>query len=229
MSKISKLNSYSKRRKILLIIVASIVCWAVTIFSVFYVLPHVALDAEIYLRRVADKKSYELSKPASVAFQQESKALDTTISAIVGDNSPEQWDQCDTYETTTTHTWAECSYSLDYKYNAKPSSKTISSLTANTKKLNQLLVNRGWAPWRPNDPNQIVTANNPLDPTNLGSYASIAYYKNIGNVTCDLEIDFDELDGSAQTGSILVNTFNCSQKVDYPHNNPKNWKRTGGP
>jgi hypothetical protein len=101
-----------------------------------------------------------------------------------------------------------------YPYNTNPiSTAAQAKYSVNAAKIDLLLKQNGWINDRPHDAITTLVDSNPYLPLNGGVGAEVPFHKNIGTVSCNLEVDFNSLSGEIDPGSINVNYFSCQQKI----------------
>lgn len=169
-----------------------------------------------------------LSSAARNAFAEESAALEGAISSVVGYDKVETVSQCGAMRITTFRTTMLCEYFYIHAYSFDEiAPNTKNALSENAKILDALLLERGWKPDRPTDEIHTVADSNPYNPNNGGYGGGVPFHKNISDVSCNLQIDFDSLHDSTDHGAINVNQFGCSQTVSFFSPNFYNWEYVG--
>jgi hypothetical protein len=95
------------------------------------------------------------------------------------------------------------------------SHEALRSFTANANSLEALLRHDGWSLDRPQDPITRLAGINPYTAANGGKGGTIPYHKNIGSISCNLDINFDGLNIALGNtpGMLWVNEFSCSQHI----------------
>jgi hypothetical protein len=121
-----------------------------------------------------------------------------------------------------------CQDFASYPYVSSSISQTASNAyPKNAAKFDELLKQNGWVPDRPHDPIVSLAASNPSLPQNGGLGGSVPFHKNIGAISCNLEIDFQGLSEPIDPGSINVNDFGCQQTITYFMPHLSAWQSSG--
>jgi hypothetical protein len=160
-----------------------------------------------------------LENPVSTGHLQtifnEQRAIFTQpISSLGVIDTPTKTFQCIEDHTTYLATYYVCLDSYSYPYNFNPISTTAqASYPVNAAKFDTLLKKNGWVNNRPHDDTTTVAGSDPYLTQNAGVGAEVPFHKNVGAVSCNLEVDFNSLSDEADPGSINVNQFSCQQSV----------------
>jgi hypothetical protein len=163
-------------------------------------------------------------------FMQQSELLEKPISSLGIVGQPKVTLQCIDELHTHWQTQLICENFTSYPYNATPISQAAKNTYAtNAAKLDQLLKQNGWVNDRPHDQITSLVASNPYAPQNGGLGGDIPFHKNIGAISCNLEIDFEGLShaDTVDPGSISVNDFGCQQTITYFMPHLTNWQSLG--
>lgn len=149
-------------------------------------------------------------------FNQESSALSDAIGAL-GVNEPlGNHFQCIDLRVTHWQTAQQCQAFTTYPFMATPiSAQAKQNLAVNAARLDELLQSRGWAPDRPQDPITTIVGSNPYTAQNGGQGGQVPFHKNIGPISCNLEIVFSDLVGFTAPGAINVNQFSCQKQIKF--------------
>lgn len=110
-----------------------------------------------------------------------------------------------------------CSAFVTYRFDtAAPSASTLKNYTTNANKLATILQKDGWVQDRPQD-KLTLTSINPYSSANDGEGGEMPYHKNIGPISCNLEVTFDSLNfpQNPDPGALNINGFSCSKTVQY--------------
>lgn len=160
-------------------------------------------------------------------FNQQSAIFAQPIASLGIAGSPSATFQCNDYQNTHLESYILCQDSYSYPYNPNPiSTSAKNSYVSNATKFDALLKQNGWVNDRPHDAITTLVASDPYLPQNGGNGGDVPFHKNIGSISCNLEIDFEGLwfPDNPIPGSISVNEFSCQQtvKVFMPH--ISNWQ-----
>jgi hypothetical protein len=192
------------RKPAVIIIVLSLII----ILAVYYYLGQFLVDNPLSTAKV------------KTTFNQQSSILSTPIQSlgIVGNANANL--QCVTDHETSWATYVTCIDAAHYPYTTNPiTSYYQTNFPANAAKFDTLLKQNGWVNNRPHDAVTTIAASNPYLATNAGVGAEVPFHKNIGAVSCNLEVSFSSLFESIGPGSIDVNQFSCQQTIQLlmPH------------
>lgn len=103
-----------------------------------------------------------------------------------------------------------------YKYNPAPvPAASRQTVLQNARKLDELLRKNGWTADRPQDPIRTIEASVPT--SNLAPHyvQQVPFHKNIGYISCNLEIVFSGPADARSPGAINLNFFSCQQNISY--------------
>ena len=81
--------------------------------------------------------------------------------------------------------------------------------------LDALLRRNGWINDRPHDAVTTIVASNPYDPKNGGQGGEVPMHKNIGDISCNLEVDVNGFSANTAPGAVNVNLFSCRQQRSF--------------
>ncbi len=157
-----------------------------------------------------------LSSHLGNVYSQQTKLLLPTITALVGRQPERSVFQC--YDSSHSHTTTDttCQNFQIYRYSFTPlpaSSRQQVLYEAN--KLDSLLKRYGWTADRQQDKIKTVAASVPTTPLAAFYVSEVPFHKNIGNISCNLEISFEGPTQGISPGSINVNEFSCRQYFTY--------------
>lgn len=156
-------------------------------------------------------------------FAEQNKIFTEPIASLGVMGEPDIHFQCTDELHTHWQTEVLCENFANYTYNQSPISRTAkASYPVNAARFDQLLKQNGWVNDRPHDPVTTLSDSNPYLSQNAGRGGSVPFHKNIGSISCNLEIDFNPLNdpnNPVAPGAINVNEFSCSQNIKFfmPH------------
>ncbi len=165
------------------------------------------------------------------AFAEQSKIFTKQIASLGITGEPDVHFQC--IDEQYTHWRAEliCQNFADYAYNESPISETAKDhYPVNAARFDQLLKQNGWINDRPQDAVTTLVESNPYLPQNNDQGGEVPFHKNIGSISCNLEISFNPLNNPnnpAAPGSINVNEFICQQDVGFFLPSLTTWQAKG--
>lgn len=161
-------------------------------------------------------------------FAQQSEIFTEPIASLGVTGQPTTNFQCIDELHTHWQTSLICQDFYIYPDNQSPISLTAKNNYAiNAAKFDKLLKQNGWVNDRPHDPITTLAGSNPYLPQNNGLGDGVPFHKNIGSISCNLEIDFSSLSELVGPGSININGFGCSQTIKFPMPHLINWQSPG--
>lgn len=164
-------------------------------------------------------------------FAEQSRIFTEPIASLGVTGRPDTRFQCIDEQHTHWQTKVLCQNFANYAYNQSPISETAkNNYAVNAAKFDELLRQNGWVNDRPHDSVTTLVDSNPYLAQNGDQGGSVPFHKNIGLVSCNLEIDFNPLnnpDNPAAPGSINVNQFSCQQTIKFFMPHPTNWHAPG--
>lgn len=154
----------------------------------------------------------------SATYHAESTALDSAINTLGIEQNPEVISSCTISNTTHWTSTQRCATYSTYTYNDQPlSAEKQATYSQHAAKLDALLAARGWTPDRPQDTIKTLASSNPYLASNGGTGGQVPFHKNIGAISCNLEIDYNGLDSTTgpSPGALNVNQFSCQEEFSY--------------
>lgn len=150
------------------------------------------------------------------AFRAENNALESAMNELLQTTPRETKHSCDTYDQGLWRNKAYChtSVAYDYQQDAQPGGREAAIRRGRA--LEAILKQRGWTNDRPQDANQTIEATLPTEDMLPFHVNSIPMHKNIGPVSCNLDI---EAGGTVKSPVLNINVYGCSQHITYyfPH------------
>lgn len=124
--------------------------------------------------------------------------------------------ECDEVSHTHTKTQLYCQNVNSYKYNQEPLADSArAKIVDEAAVLDKVLAQNGWTIDRPQDPAKTVVASIPSTPLEPFHLAGVPFHKNIGNISCNFEVEFSGPTDGISPGAININQFSCQQNVTY--------------
>ncbi len=129
--------------------------------------------------------------------------------------TPKEHRQCIEVEYTFINTAKQCETFINFPYNGNQlSDKVIADYPAKAAKIDKVLSDNGWSAdhQEAGAPKTLVD----IDPhagAHAGLGAGIAFHKNLGNISCNLKIDYYGIQNSFMIDTLNVNTFICREDV----------------
>jgi hypothetical protein len=160
--------------------------------------------------------TYLKTRHLKQVFAEQVSLLSSPIASLGVQGSPSTQYQC-TGNQGTNHwvTKSICQTFLDYTNSFKTG--LAPSYHTNAVNFDTLLQANGWINDSPKNGRVNLTSISSVD-TSAYTEMSVPFHKNIGSISCNLDIDFGTLGSplTASTGSLNVNEFSCSQDIAYP-------------
>ncbi|MDB5182397.1 MAG: hypothetical protein JWO47_181 [Candidatus Saccharibacteria bacterium] len=140
------------------------------------------------------------------------------INALMQGAEPRRVLECGEKSHTHIKTNLFCQDVNFYKYNpeALPDSSR-SRIASEAAYLDKILAQNGWTIDRPQD--EIKTIEGSIPTTALQRFyggGQVPFHKNIGAISCNLEIWFGGPTDGISPGAVNVNRFSCQQHISYP-------------
>ncbi len=164
-------------------------------------------------------------------YQQELSPLVPYVNQLMAGQKPTQTFHCATESYTPSQTQLYCVGSVNYAYNPTPlPASARASVKAAAASLDRTLKAHGWVVDRPQDAITSVEGSLPSKPRSDGFVAGeVPFHKNIGDISCNFEVEFDGPTDGVSPGIIIPNEFSCQQNVTYADIHMGSRKRTLGP
>ncbi|MDB5185182.1 MAG: hypothetical protein JWN38_990 [Candidatus Saccharibacteria bacterium] len=162
-----------------------------------------------------------ISKAAATAHlkqvsNQQMQPLLQPINALMQGVSPSVDLECNEVSHTHTKTQLYCQNVNVYTYNSEPlSDSSRSRVVTEASLLDKTLVQNGWTADRPQDKIKTVAASIPTTSLQPLHTDGVPFHKNIGNISCNLEVTFSGPSDGISPGAINVNQFSCQQNISY--------------
>src|SRR5581483_3060125 len=154
-----------------------------------------------------------VANPASTrglrtTFKEQGSIFIRPIASLGITGQPKASVQCVNDHTSGVMTYYLCLSAYNYPYSKIPiAPAALTNYPTNAAKFDQLLQQSGWINNQPHNSVTTLVDSNPYLPQNGGNGAELAFHKNIGTISCDMEINFNSLTGDMNPGSINVNYF----------------------
>jgi hypothetical protein len=179
----------------------------VLLAAILFGVPYYLLGAQIVTNPLSTGHLQQL-------FKQQSAIFTGPITSLGITGQPTRTFQCLDDHTTHLATYYVCLESYAYPNNTAPISTTaLASYPANASTFDTLLKQNGWLNDRPRDPVTTLVDSNPYLAQNGGVGAEVPFHKNVGAVSCNLEVTFNSLSDDTSPGSIDATEFSCQQTV----------------
>jgi hypothetical protein len=81
--------------------------------------------------------------------------------------------------------------------------------------LDKALIKNGWQADRPQDKAHTVAAAIPTFPLAAFHVVQVPFHKNVGGISCNLDVEFGGPTDGTSPGVIGINRFSCQQDISY--------------
>jgi hypothetical protein len=151
------------------------------------------------------------------AFNEEYAALSSAIESLGIAHATTISTQCDLERTTYTQTEEICQVVAQYPVSLLAlDDNATHAYPTRAAKLDALLAQRGWRPDRPQDKDHTLVSIDPFTPQNGSIGGALPLHKNIGPVSCNLEVDYHGPAEIGTPGVLDINEFVCGKRIVYP-------------
>ena len=167
-----------------------------------YVWPAISkAAATAHLKQVSDQQMQPLLQP---------------VNALMQGTGPKRVLECDEVSHTYTKTQLYCQDVNVYKYNPEPlSDSSRSKVATEAALLDKALAQNGWTADRPQDKIKTVAASIPTTSLQPFHENGVPFHKNIGNISCNLEVSFSGPSDGFSPGVMNINQFSCQQNISF--------------
>lgn len=149
-------------------------------------------------------------------FSQQSKLFMQPLASIGVIGHPRTLFECYNQVWTRTTTTTLCTNFLAYHYSFSPMSPSVrNSFPANAAHFDALLKQNGWVNDRPQDAVTTIAGSDPYAPGNGGLGGDVPFHKNVGDISCNMEVDVSGLKDPVSPNTVNLNTFSCSQTITF--------------
>lgn len=172
----------------------------------------------VYQFVVTQLINYSHKHRINSVFNKQVAIFTPLINDLVGQSSKETVSQCD--EDSHTHFKSNVYCDSFQNYNWQFANDTSSQkVKISAKALDNALIQNGWSADRPQDSTKTIYDLVNSDVKKLDSSTtgfSVPFHKNIGSISCNLDITISLAQDNKSISAINLNTFTCSQSFSYP-------------
>lgn len=168
--------------------------------------------------------AYKLTR----VYAEQSRPLLKPVNDLLQGAHPAAILQCDELSHSHTRVQLYCQALRVYAYSATPlPASSRAKVLDEARVLDQALKANGWTADRQQDSIKTIAASVPTSPRDEFHTGGVPFHKNIGDISCNLEVDFGGPTDGASPGTINVNRFSCQQNIAYFMPHLSNYTNTG--